>query len=44
MTDDPAAAGGKYGAADIVTKKKYRDFEKGFMVRLMLKYFDTTNI
>src|SRR4026207_948657 len=24
--DDPAAAGGKYGAADIVTKKKYRDF------------------
>jgi hypothetical protein len=26
MTDDPAATGGKYGAADIVTKKKYRDF------------------
>lgn len=26
MTDDPAAAGGKYGAADIVTKKAYRDF------------------
>ncbi|MDA1272901.1 MAG: DUF1080 domain-containing protein [Verrucomicrobia bacterium] len=26
MTDDPAAAGGKYGAADIVTKRKYRDF------------------
>lgn len=26
MTDDPAALGGKYGAADIVTKKKYRDF------------------
>ena len=25
-TNDPAAAGGKYGAADIVTKKKYRDF------------------
>jgi hypothetical protein len=24
--DDPAAAGGKYGAADIVTKKAYRDF------------------
>ncbi len=23
---DPAAKGGKYGAADIVTKKKYRDF------------------
>lgn len=26
MTDDPAAAGGKYGTADIVTKNKYRDF------------------
>ena len=26
MTDDPAAAGGKYGTADIVTKSKYRDF------------------
>ncbi len=26
MTDDPAAAGGKYGAADIVSKDKYRDF------------------
>lgn len=26
MTDDPAAAGGKYGAADIVTKKEYKDF------------------
>lgn len=26
MTDDPAAAGGKYGAADLVTKKKYTDF------------------
>jgi hypothetical protein len=26
QTDDPAAAGGKYGAADIVTKKAYRDF------------------
>ncbi|HRE83994.1 MAG TPA: DUF1080 domain-containing protein [Opitutaceae bacterium] len=26
MTDDPAAGGGKYGAADIVTKKAYRDF------------------
>ena len=25
-TDDPAAAGGKYGAADIVTKQPYRDF------------------
>lgn len=26
MTDDPAAAGGRFGAADLVTKKKYRDF------------------
>lgn len=26
QTDDPAAAGGKYGAADIITKKTYRDF------------------
>lgn len=26
MTDDPVAAGGKYGTADIVTKQKYRDF------------------
>lgn len=26
MSDDRAADGGKYGAADIVTKKKYRDF------------------
>jgi hypothetical protein len=26
MTDDPAAAGGKYGAADLVTKQAYRDF------------------
>jgi hypothetical protein len=26
ITDDPAAAGGKYGAADIITKKTYRDF------------------
>src|SRR5690606_7793956 len=25
-TADPAAAGGKFGAADIVTKDKYRDF------------------
>lgn len=25
-TNDPASAGGKYGAADIVTKEKYRDF------------------
>lgn len=26
MSDDPVAAGGKYGTADIVTKKEYRDF------------------
>ena len=26
MTDDRTADGGKYGAADIVTKKEYRDF------------------
>ena len=26
MTDDPVAKGGKYGTADVVTKKKYRDF------------------
>ncbi len=26
MSDDPVAAGGKYGTADIVTKKQYRDF------------------
>ena len=26
MTDDPAAVGGKYGTADIVTKKAYKDF------------------
>ncbi len=26
MSYDPAAAGGRYGAADIVTKEKYRDF------------------
>lgn len=25
-SNDPAAAGGKYGAADMVTKQKYRDF------------------
>ena len=25
-TNDPASAGGLYGAADVVTKKKYRDF------------------
>ena len=26
LTDDPAAAGGRFGAADIVTKKQFRDF------------------
>jgi hypothetical protein len=26
MSDDPAAAGGKYGSADIVTQKAYKDF------------------
>jgi hypothetical protein len=26
MSDDPAAAGGKYGTADVVTKKAYKDF------------------
>ncbi len=26
QTDDPVSAGGKYGTADIVTKKPYRDF------------------
>jgi hypothetical protein len=26
MSDDPVAAGGKYGSADIVTKKAYKDF------------------
>lgn len=26
MTHDPASAGGKFGAADIVTKKAYKDF------------------
>lgn len=26
MTDDPAAAGGRFGAADIVTRKQFRDF------------------
>jgi hypothetical protein len=26
QTDDPVAAGGKYGTADLVTKKEFRDF------------------
>ena len=33
MTDDRAADGGKYGSADIVTKKEYRDF------RLHVEFF-----
>lgn len=33
MTDDPVAAGGKYGTADVVTKKNYRDF------RLHIEFF-----
>ncbi len=34
-SNNPAAKGGKYGTADIVTKKKYRDFRLhvGFLVR-----------
>ncbi len=32
-SNDPAAAGGKYGAADIVTRKKFRDF------RLHVEFF-----
>jgi hypothetical protein len=35
MTDDPAAAGGKYGTADVVTKKKYQD------VRLHVEFLIT---
>ncbi len=37
MSDDPAAAGGKYGTADIVTKKKYRD------VRLHIEFLVMKN-
>ncbi len=33
MTDDPAAAGWRYGAADLVTKKDYKDF------RLHIEFF-----
>lgn len=33
MTDDPVAAGGRFGTADVVTKKKYRDF------RLHIEFF-----
>lgn len=35
-SNDPAGAGGKYGAADIVTKKKFRDF------RLHVEFLITT--
>jgi hypothetical protein len=34
--NDPAAAGGLYGSADIVTKKKYRDFRAH--VEFLIKY------
>lgn len=34
--NDPAAAGGLYGSADIVTKKKYRDFRAH--VEFLVKY------
>ncbi len=34
-SNDPAAAGGKYGAADIVTKEKFKDF------RLHIEFFIT---
>jgi len=33
MTDDPVAANGNYGSADIVTKKEYKDF------RLHIEFF-----
>jgi hypothetical protein len=37
MTDDPAAAGGRFGAADIVTKKEYRDFRLHTEFRIAAK-------
>lgn len=37
MSDDPAAAGGVYGAADIVTKMKYRDFRAHVEFLIMKK-------
>ncbi len=37
MTDDRAADGGVYGAADIVTKKKYRDFRLHIEFLIMKK-------
>jgi|LakMenEpi03Aug12_release.lakeMendotaPanAssembly.Ray.scaffolds.fasta_scaffold01846_6 hypothetical protein len=37
MTDDPAAAGGRFGAADIVTKKEYRDFRLHIEFRIAAK-------
>jgi hypothetical protein len=36
-SNDPAAAGGKYGAADVVTKKKYRDFRLHVEFLIMTK-------
>jgi len=36
-TNDPSAAGGKYGAADIVTKTKYRDFRLHIEFLIMKK-------
>lgn len=36
-TNDPAAAGGKYGAADIVTKTKFRDFRLHIEFLIMKK-------
>ena len=37
MTDDSAAAGGKYGTSDVVTKKKYRDFRLHIEFRVAKK-------
>jgi hypothetical protein len=37
MTDDPVAAGSKYGTADIVTKKAYRDFRLHIEFLIMKK-------
>lgn len=37
MTDDPAAKGGKYGTADIVTRKAYRDFRLHIEFLIMKK-------
>ncbi len=37
MTDDPVAAGGKFGTADIVTKKEYGDFRLHIEFLIMKK-------